>query len=163
MSNQIIIVAPHADDEIIGCHEVLHLCRRNLKITVMYPNLKDFEEAQHSSQFFGFYRRPFSEDELKTSIDPDTILYFPDPIYELHPEHRIIGAIGVELLRKNKRNVVFYSTSMNAPYIHETVEPSVKREDLDNLYPSKSSLWQFDHKYFLFEGYTKWYMTCPDL
>lgn len=151
----IIIIAPHADDEIIGCHEVLHLRSEDRHITVMLSNPKEFEEAYASSLFFGFDRELFSINSLWMS---DEVLYFPDPVYEIHPEHRRLGAIGVELLRKGGKNVVFYSTNMLTPYIHETVEPSIKRKDLDNLYPNKSDLWKYDHKYFLFEGYNKWIM-----
>ena len=79
----------------------------------------------------------------------------PDPVYELHPLHRQWGMVG-ETMARVGFDVIFYSTNMNAPYIHELAVADDKKELLNKVYPDQKSLWEYDHKYFLFEGYNKW-------
>jgi len=128
MSN--IIFAPHRDDEVIGTYEVL--VEDSKAIVIFGDVLGEWE---------------FSD-----------ILYFPDPIYETHPDHRLMGAQGETLLRAGY-NVIFYSINMRAPYIHKAQDPDGKRRMLEEKYPEKRSLWEFDHRYFLFEGYVQWRMS----
>ena len=146
-----VIIAPHADDEIIGCYELL---KKGLSKHVFFGSEKAREEAVISSELFGFSIHLF--DEMPTSSS--WIYVFPDPTYELHPDHRSYGSFGEDILRKYGYEVLFYSTNMNAPYIHEIPQPELKRRDLERCYSKKNSLWLYDHKYFLFEGYTKWIM-----
>jgi hypothetical protein len=61
-----------------------------------------------------------------------------------------------KLLRDNGLEVIFYSTNMLAPYIHEVKEPDKKEEILTKVYPSQRSLWEFEKKYVIFEGRVKW-------
>jgi hypothetical protein len=61
-----------------------------------------------------------------------------------------------ESIARSKKDVVFYSTNMQAPYIHEVTEPDDKENILNILYPSQKSLWEYEKKYILFEGYCKW-------
>lgn len=145
-----IIIAPHADDEIIGCYELLSL---GLVAKVLFPTTIAMEEGNDSSEHFMFGRQILDEFVFSANY---TYL-FPDPTYELHPEHRKIGALGEQLLRVGQ-SVIFYSTNMNAPYIHEVRQPALKRKCLEELYPTKCTLWYYEHKYFLFEGYNKWIM-----
>ena len=88
-------------------------------------------------------------------LNRNNTFYFPDPIYENHPKHREWGFIG-ESLARSGIEVIFYTTNMNAPYIHEVEKSIEKRQLLDKVYKSQSELWRFDHKYFLFEGRCRW-------
>ena len=90
-------------------------------------------------------------------MDMGTQFYFPDPTTELHPDHRKWGGIGEQLLRQGF-DVTFYTTNMNAPYMREVGNPEAKKRLLDAVYPSQKSLWEYDHKYFLFEGGCRWVM-----
>ena len=83
------------------------------------------------------------------------ILFFPDPIYETHPLHRQWGYAG-EMMARTGHNVLFYNTTMTAPYIHEVYLSEEKHKALNETYRSQRSLWKWDHKYFLFEGYNSW-------
>ena len=150
-----IIVAPHADDEVIGCYELL---ASGLVKTVMFPTRQSMEEAIPSSEHFGF---DIKSTEFIGTVLQNSIYLFPDPTYELHPEHRRLGSIGEELLRAGQ-DVIFYTTNMLSPYIHEVTDMFAKRSCLNTLYPKKADLWAYDHKYFLFEGYTKWIMKWED-
>lgn len=145
-----IIIAPHADDEIIGGYGFLSSGKVD---TVAFCNKEALIEAIPSSQHFGFKIELFTPEVLEKH--KDKIFLFPDPTYELHPEHRSAGNIGEAFLRTGKA-VIFYVTNMLSPYIHEVPQAAIKRHCLNTLYPGKASLWECDYKYFLFEGYTQW-------
>ena len=145
----VVIIAPHADDEIIGCHSILDSMKN---ITVLFPTIFGLHQAEVSKEFGNFETGLFKSDlEVKT----EETYFFPDPYFELHPAHRRLGAIGEKWAREGY-DVVFYSTNMNAPYIHEVENWSLKKHILDVCYPDKADLWKYDHKYFLFEGHCKW-------
>lgn len=157
-----IIFAPHADDEIIGCHTLL--AAQCVEI-VVFPsgNLIAYKEAQYSAAKFGFKESIFQEDDLTAlkiyvnqALDLEGFLLFPDPNYEYHPQHKLIGGMGMQLVREGFTNILFYSTNMNAPYIREVIQPIKKRDALNSSYPNKETLWKYDHKYFLFEGYVNY-------
>lgn len=157
------VVAPHYDDEVIGCFEVLLAsedsvvvytnerppvhCRARIvepSSPPLWPKISEFTFSPTLPKAF------IRESELFT-------FYFPDPVYEVHPEHRFQGAFGEKLLRQGF-DVVFYTTNMLAPYIHRVKDSTLKLRVLNNYYPNKSSLWEYDYKYFLFEGRIKWLM-----
>lgn len=151
-----IIVAPHPDDEIIGCFEIL--IDPNIKSIVLYSGdtpanrreellkLRNFTEVKH---------QVFQNSIPPTLLNRNNTFYFPDPYFEHHPKHREWGFIG-ESIARSGIEVIFYTTNMTAPYIHEVEKSIEKRQLLDKVYKSQSELWRFDHKYFLFEGRCRW-------
>lgn len=150
----VVIVAPHPDDEIIGCFEIVS----NFKTMIIYDAETPHErrmEALNLKNKFNIAMQVFMKSVPPPWLSIDTSFLFPDPIYEVHPLHRHWGQIG-ESLARNGKNVIFYNTIMNAPYIHELRNPEEKRRMLDEYYKSQSDLWMLDHKYFLFEGYNSW-------
>jgi hypothetical protein len=46
--------------------------------------------------------------------------------------------MGENLLREGLSNICFYSTNMNAPYIHVVQDPVAKLTALNYLYPNKN-------------------------
>jgi len=144
------IIAPHADDEIIGCYELL---ASGLVKSVLFPDRVTMEEAEASSEHF-LFTRGLIEDEDFYRFN-ERVYVFPDPYFEAHPKHRELGSLGEALLRQD-RHVIFYSTTMSAPYIHEVSQAVIKQVCLNKLYPKKAKLWEYEHKYFLFEGYNEW-------
>jgi len=151
MNTQHIILAPHSDDEIIGCFEILEKYKGRCHI--FFPDRETYKQAEKASELLHYERHIFSDWNRYEHIANK--FYFPDPIYELHPEHRKWGAFG-EKLARNGFDVSFYVTNMLAPYIHEVKESTKKHNALNECYPMKQSLWHSDHKYFLFEGQCKW-------
>jgi len=153
--NDTVIIAPHPDDEIIGCYEVL---KKRSSLIIIYSgntDVKRREEALKIQEYISVKMQHFLMTVPPTFINQNTTFYFPDPIYEIHPIHRQYGLMGEQLARAGM-NVTFYTTNMNAPYIHEVQEPDKKEELLNNVYPNQKSLWEYDKKYILFEGYCKW-------
>jgi len=154
--NDLIIIAPHPDDEIIGCYEIFR--DQNVKPIIIYTTeLTEIRKnetkrlPENADVGLQLYLHKIPGGLLK----PENTFYFPDPVYENHPEHRKWGAKGEELLRKGF-DVIFYNIIMNAPYIHEVMDPDNKLEFLERIYPSQKEMWMFDAKYFLFEGRCKW-------
>jgi hypothetical protein len=156
MQKRSLIIAPHADDEIIGCFEVL---QAGGEVIVAFPTSVVLREASQSAEFFGFSRmllHNLGNIDLKQYT-----IFIPDAYFELHPLHRELGG-KVHEFRRLGLNVVCYSTNMNAPYIREVQDVVAKQRALTSCYPEKSSLWAYDHKYFLFEGHCKYIDTWQD-
>lgn len=156
-NNRIVIVAPHVDDECIGCFSILS--DESKSISIVYSTRADVirrEEALSlKSKFNNVTSQFFSESIPPVFLNPKTTLYFPDPIFEVHPLHRMYGALGENLLRQGL-DIIFYSVNMQAPYIFEVEHWMKKKEILDEVYPSQKDLWNNDSRYFFFEGYNKW-------
>jgi len=151
-----VIIAPHPDDEIIGCHSALV---REKPVIIYFGDIENErrEEALKLRDNVDISMQLFLNSIPPPFINEQVTLYFPDPSTELHPKHRMIGSIGEQILRQGI-NVIFYSTNMNAPYIYEVKEWEKKLDLLNNVYPSQKSLWEYDRRYVLFEGYCKWIM-----
>lgn len=151
-----IIVAPHPDDEIISCYELL--VKNKINPIIIYTCDIDDDrkkEALTLPKYIDVKAQLFNKEVPPNLITPFNTLFFPDPTYDVHPEHRKYGARGEELARKGI-DVIFYTTNMAAPYIHEVADFKDKRHLLEKVYPSQKNLWKFDNKYFLFEGRCKW-------
>ena len=157
MADDTIIIAPHCDDEIIGCYEILE--RKPIVLYVENNDQERQDEAQKLLKEHELVKAQFFFKDIPTSLmSPKNVYYFPDPIYEIHPAHRKWGSVGEAMLRSGF-NVIFYSIQMNAPYIHEVKEPGEKKKLLDLVYPSQISLWDNDAKYYLFEGRCQWLLN----
>jgi hypothetical protein len=155
---EVIIIAPHFDDELIGCYEILTNPIIKPIIIYMQDDIERKQEALSLKKYLDNIQVQLFQKSIPTMfLNPSNILYFPDHSYEIHPEHRKWGAVGEDYLRQGL-NIHFYSTNMNAPYIHEVKEFKQKRHLLEKVYPGQKNLWKYDHKYFLFEGRCKWIM-----
>lgn len=151
-----VIIAPHPDDEIIGCFEVL---KKEKSIIIIYhadtPQKRREEAMTLKEKYENVKIQMFQHNIPMNMINTDHKFYFPDPTYETHPLHREMGAAG-EAYARNGIDVTFYNTIMNAPYIHEVANWQVKELRLNEIYPSQKDLWKYEKKYVLFEGYCKW-------
>jgi hypothetical protein len=151
---QVIIVAPHPDDEVIGLFELLETSNP----IIIYSG--DLDESRRQTALklkdsVSVKAQMFLNMIPSTFINKDHIIYTPDPVYETHPKHRYWGQIGESIARTGVE-VIFYSVSMNAPYIHEVKESKKKEELLNKVYPDQKGLWEYEKKYILFEGRCRW-------
>lgn len=155
---EIIIVAPHPDDEIIGCYSILK--NKDLSPIIIYTENVSNERREEALKLKTIIPNVKIQLFQKTIpghfLSPFNTYYFPDPTYEFHPAHRMAGATGEIFLREMKYNIIFYNVNMQAPYIFEVKDKDEKKKLLNEVYPSQSGLWDSDAKYFLFEGYCKW-------
>jgi len=171
-----LIIAPHPDDEIIGCWEVI---KKVNNVHVFYATGRNTVETQQALNALSV--QPFPIDtEIEEYLHPQETgeknpfdleyklshclpisniqILAPDPTFETHPEHRRWGLWAERLFRERHAKVYFYSINMQAPYIHELspADAQEKRKMLECAYPEKRELWQYEHKYFLFEGRCQW-------
>ncbi len=150
-----VIVAPHPDDEIIGCYK--HLIEGNPMI--IYDGDTPSERREEAKKLRSHTQvkiQLYQKSIPPNFINNETTFYFPDPIYEVHPLHRQWGTIGESIARQGF-TVIVYSVIMNAPYLHEVEISAGKESVLNTIYPSQSDLWKYEKKYVLFEGNCQWH------
>jgi len=165
-----IIFAPHPDDEIIGCYEVLDRSDCLVVYTTAVPSER-LEEAKMLASIMPNHIIKFKigmsqlEDVIVPLLQEDIeieSLYFPDPYWELHPEHRDLGSVGYRIWKNSTRgkgfDIIFYSTNMNSPYIHELSNADKVRKEylLNTAYMSQKDLWMYEKKYVFLEGRVKY-------
>ena len=155
-----IIIAPHADDEVIGCSQLLGSSCHVIFTTLMSKARR--KEAQDLAEEVGFeveFKDPsFVLHDCFVGLNlKNTIIIAPDPILETHPAHRLAGFSAWQEALRYKVRFATYTTNMMAPYTRELdEEDQVDKKSLLGFYPSQKSLWKNDHKYFLFEGLCEW-------
>lgn len=158
-----VILAPHPDDEIIGCYTLLLSHRNNCTVIFTEPIGDRRKEMEISSAAFAFkwYCERHWEGHILANLTGGRCLVAPDPYFELHPAHKEIGAAAWALARRLGCPFFSYTTNMNVPYLRELKSEQAykKRDLLDTCYPSQGSLWLQDHRYWLFEGMAQWDTT----
>jgi len=136
-----VILAPHLDDEIIGCYSILgqvdlvvyfHQDYREQEIPLI-PGLR----YVHWDEFCGR--------TMSTSLDD--VIYLPSR-YDYHPLHREVRAKGLALLGKK----MFYSVEMNVPWLEEEEDPRGKKDLLQKMYPGEVETISKSDKYLLFKS-----------
>jgi hypothetical protein len=158
MSQVHVIVAPHCDDELIGCYEIITKGEDTAIVFTEKMTKERQEEALKLREEYDNIKWYFFTNEVPPAlVDKENIFYFPDPKFEIHPAHVMSGFKGMEMLFKHKLKVKFYTINMKAPYIHELgAEAENKKSLLDKIYPSQKDLWGMDHGLYLFEGRCVW-------
>jgi hypothetical protein len=158
MSNDIVIISPHPDDEIIGCYSILKEYK-DKTINVVYTTNIDNERRKDASKLREYFdvRQFFVNYDIPPVLkEKCNIFFFPEPFVDCHPDHRKAGLIG-ETMARDGYDVIFYTIQKNVPYIFELNNDDIKEKEkiLNNIYESQRSLWEYEKKYIFFEGYTK--------
>lgn len=150
-----VILAPHIDDELIGCYSVIsrHIQAKKIghpsSLHVLYFHDLTPERMQEASKFaeqgeFYVTFGPFKE-VVHSACSGALNVYVPHR-KDAHIHHKGLNCMYRELATK------FYSVDMVGarPLGHEDAQE--KKAMLDKYYPSQSKLWERDEKYFLFES-----------
>jgi hypothetical protein len=172
-----IILAPHCDDELIGCYSVLKKNEETLVLYFYNDNSDRLDEALYLRRHFkdsisildiscnsiintsfDIFTSILDDDTLENFFNGKIKVYAPDPTFEFHPDHRDVGNFALSYLRRYGIDVTFYSINMNTPYIFQLnkQDREMKEHILNVVYPSQRDLWRYEKKYVLFEGYCKW-------
>lgn len=148
-----VIIAPHPDDEIIGCFEIL----KTVECIVYDGSTKQArrEEALRlPDEIPSIKIQMFNHNIPPMIYNKENTFYFPSHD-DIHPLHRRWAYTGEQMARIGF-DVIFYTTNMNVLYMREVKEPDEKEALLNKVYSSQKSLWEHEKKYVLFEGYCKW-------
>lgn len=148
-----ILLAPHCDDELIGCHLSI---KRGIIDLVVYvdPPVGRLKFADIAGKELGFSVGTVDFKDLHTFLErwndlENHIIFVPD-VADNHPRHKAVNLMG----RMSGCRLGYYSTDMNTGYTKElsNKDKKEKREMLNRYYPDQKSLWENNWKYFLFEG-----------
>lgn len=145
-----IIIAPHPDDELIGCYRLL----KSGKIkNILYLSDGISEERKNEAfelcKYFNVNGVFMEYNQLFLKVqEQDNIILVPS-LQDHHPDHRRINSVI-----KNGKNKGYYSIDMNTEYVSvlSENESKDKKKLLERFYPSQSELWNKNAMYYLFEG-----------
>lgn len=141
-----LIIAPHVDDETIGCWSVLNDTNRSITVAWLYeltPQRRAEALSIHLVDVCKF--GPILSEEFLGSFNE---VYVPSR-RDWHADHKEANA------RYRKWATHFYSVDMqNGEYLGDE-QSAQKRQALNTWFPSQASLWESNAKYYLFEDIQK--------
>lgn len=145
-----IVLAPHVDDELIGCWR--QIANQDVTAVVYFFDLFEdrIAEAQAFSDKYGipiYFSEGNPEKFIRGRFDAGTPVLAPN-INDNHVHHKMVNNIA----KRYFSNIQYYSIDMNVDFdVLEPEQQKQKREALLELYPSQASLFK-DEKYWLFES-----------
>lgn len=152
------IIAPHPDDDLIGCYKQIKAERIK---GVAYYSLESEEREAEAKKFcrsFNLRYKAFDRDMDAfirwAAAEALTPLYLPSP-NDRHAAHRLLFYVTLDMRKDFRLSPTYvYSVYMDDFFATPLSEDDAlqKRNVLNAFYASQSSLWQHDHRYFLFEG-----------
>jgi len=151
----ILIIAPHIDDELIGCWSLF--CNPDNRISIVW--LYEITDVRRREAVcIDLSRRIKAEIDL-TAFGEESVAGI---IKECNPKEVYVTSRKDGHLDHKKANALFrkyathfYSVDMvDATYIGEE-ESKYKRATLDALFPSQKALWKGNAKYYLFEAISR--------
>lgn len=139
-----IVLAPHLDDEIIGCYSVLDSVDQ---VIYFHDDYRSVPGALPNLPYIVYEKyHPQTLNSIFHS-NPEKVVYLPSK-YDYHPLHRKVRAIGMSWPGKK----MFYSVEMNTPWLEEEANPSGKRKLFQRLYPGELETISKSDKYFFFKS-----------
>jgi len=147
-----VIIAPHPDDEVIGCFQQL---QAGIIDKVIYVENISMIRKQEAIGLCHHYNIDFTfldgNVEKLLNLTPENY-YIPSPS-DGHYFHCVV--FRIMQWQQQYRGFYVYSTRMNDWFIREIPDSKEKLDCLNTFYPSQWDLWKYDHRYFLFEGLVK--------
>ena len=151
-SAPIVIVAPHSDDELIGCFSLLQA--RQVLAVLYYHDLTPtrMAEAEACAAEFGFTPHFCMDVAEAARCFKDSVFLLP-AITDAHIQHQELNRQFRRAVRSS--NLWYYSTDFDRLRSKSPLSPEVrelKKAALDKLYPSQRQLWETNASYYLFEN-----------
>ena len=142
------ILAPHCDDELIGCYTLLK-ARSISKVYYFFDFTETrIAEARNCASIFGFEPIFVSDPE---NLKLDGMVLMPS-LVDSHPHHKLIRRCYSRYHTKN-----FYHADLDT-ILNKNVLSSEDQADklsaLNEIYPSQKALWDSNASYYLFECIT---------
>ena len=141
-----IILAPHVDDEIIGCYSLL----KNSKITkvIYFYDLTD-ERKEEALKIGKFFEHEVSFNGFEEKISQNAIIYIPSK-FDYHPHHYKIYQYGQILVPGEKIFCYSVEKNLHCNLLSEE-DRNFKLKVLNDQIPSQKELWASNMKYIIFE------------
>jgi len=141
-----LIVAPHPDDELIGCYSILKDSTRRTDVLVLNDLTPErIKELQACSKAYNFNILDAKSVNANLQIKAYQEVYVPSR-NDWHAEHKKANREYLEYATH------YYSVDMVNGKPLPLKDRLGKQNALNTLYPSQSALWLKDEKYFLFEA-----------
>jgi len=152
MSRNYVILAPHVDDEYIGCSHQMSNVKKIIYFFELTPERK--KEAEKLCDYFDaecvFMKDAHSVSELHNHVDHNDVLLVPN-INDYHIDHKRVNMMAKQLFHKK----LYYSIDMNVAFKKNTsAYAKIKKELFLKHYPSQKELAN-NEVYFLFESLLK--------
>lgn len=162
-----IIIAPHVDDEVIGCYEPLRVGTIShvyymsevdkVREREAYASCSTFGCTAHTPEEVGnvasYLRQHTWFTLVLNKVSKGTELVYLPSAFDTHPMHKYVNAFFRSSI--DPWRLRFYSVDMNVPGIQMSKYKDIKQRDLYALFPSQMKLFEQDSKYFLFESVTR--------
>lgn len=142
-----LILAPHPDDELIGCYSVLanhvNVLEDKLDVVYFYDTTRErMAEARHCARYFRF--NIVDQKMLNSEREAYDRIYVPSR-RDWHVEHKAINA------QFRQHATHFYAVDMDKGKPLGTSVSRFKLSALNSVYSSQKKLWEGNGAYYLFE------------
>jgi hypothetical protein len=150
------IIAPHPDDEVIGCYSLLEENDVGRVVYVTHDGQPErYEEVRNLADFYGFEAVMFEDFEefdetMGEMVYRDDEVVVPN-INDEHQLHKQVNRWAKQNLDWNQLEFYTIDKNVDREFIGNEMAEE-KRDLLNSFYPSQSKLWEHDDKYVLFEG-----------
>ena len=138
-----VILAPHLDDEIVGCYSIL-----DEDCVVVY-----WHEDYRTPPDIGveFVRFDGNSEEVERIIEDAAEVYIPSK-HDYHPLHKEVNAWAEQNIPEEGCIKYWYSVEMNVPWLQEEEDPEGKQLFLKAHYPDEHTTLNKSDKYWLFKS-----------
>jgi LmbE family N-acetylglucosaminyl deacetylase len=145
------ILAPHVDDEVIGCYRLLAAGEVESVLYFFELTEERIKEGNACAKRFGFQPIFLNEAHIIDTVgDIRGYTILVPHVADQHPHHRTVNRVSNNYVATQLK---FYSVDMNVTCdVLDEETRRAKRDALYELFPSQQPLFNQDSKYFLFES-----------
>lgn len=142
---RILVIAPHIDDELIGCSSLFRNRIKYQSISVLYVSELTNVRYQEAYRFTNYFKCSLFTQPNEVDFLLYDSIYIPDG-KDAHIAHKLVNQQYIDVATH------VYSVDMNPAYPLPEEYAKWKLKTLNEFYLSQKSLWENNAKYWLFEN-----------